>query len=81
MGLSREAQEFNARQKRSNEYYDTAGRGLGRIEEELKTLNRTVDRHLAAIESQLRELNRLLTRLVAGVEAKNESTQRQGEGK
>ena len=37
--LSREAREFNERQKRSNEYYDTAGRGLGRIEDELRRLN------------------------------------------
>ena len=54
--LSREAQEFNARQKRSNEYYDTAGRGLGRIEDELKTLNRTVDRHLAMLVAAVEKL-------------------------
>ena len=54
--LSREAQEFNARQKRSNEYYDTTGRGLGRIEDELKTLNRTVDRHLAMLVAAVEKL-------------------------
>ena len=47
--LSREARQFNERQQRSVEYYDTAGRGLGRIEDELKTLNRTLDRHLAML--------------------------------
>ena len=38
MVLNREAEEFNARQKRSNEYYATAGRGLGRIEDELRRM-------------------------------------------
>jgi len=54
--LNREAREFNERQKRSNEYYDTAGRGLGRIEDELKTLNRTVDRHLAMLVAAVEKL-------------------------
>ena len=54
--LSREAQEFNARQKRSHEYYDTAGRGFGRIEDALKPLNRTVDRHLAMLVAAVEKL-------------------------
>jgi hypothetical protein len=48
--LSREAQEFNARQKRSKEYYDTAGRGLSRIEDELRRLNTNFAILIAAVE-------------------------------
>ena len=50
MVLSREAEEFNARQKRSNEYYSTAGRGLGRIEDELRRLNTNFAILIAAVE-------------------------------
>ena len=42
--LSREAQEFNARQKRSSEYYDTTGRGLDRIETVLITIVKELSR-------------------------------------
>ena len=48
--LSREAQEFNARQKRSNEYYSTAGRGLSRIEDELRRLNTNMALLIAVVE-------------------------------
>ena len=48
--LSREAEEFNARQKRSSEYYATAGRGLGRIEDELRRLNTNMAVLIAAVE-------------------------------
>ena len=72
--LSREAQEFNARQKRSNEYYDTAGRGFGRIEDELKTLNRTVDRHLAMLVAAVEKLGQI------AVQSRRSSTdQRKGD--
>ena len=54
--LNREARQFNERQQRSVEYYDTAGRGLSRIEDELKTLNRTVDRHLAMLVAAVEKL-------------------------
>ena len=50
MVLSREAEEFNARQKRSNEYYATAGRGLGRIEDELRRLNTNMAVLIAVVE-------------------------------
>ena len=50
MPLDREAQEFNARQQRSTEYYDTAGRGLGRIEDELRRLNTNMAVLIAAVE-------------------------------
>ena len=50
MGLSREAEEFNARQQRSNEYYSTAGRGLGRIEDELRRLNTNMALLIAVVE-------------------------------
>ena len=50
MVLSREAEEFNARQKRSNEYYATAGRGLGRIEDELRRLNTNIALLIAVVE-------------------------------
>ena len=62
--LSREAREFNERQQRSVEYYDTAGRGLGRIEDELKTLNRTVDRHLAVLVGTVDALVAAVEKLV-----------------
>ena len=48
--LSREARLFNERQQRSNEYYDTAGRGLGRIEDELRRLNTNLAILIAAVE-------------------------------
>ena len=48
--LNREAREFNARQQRSNEYYDTAGRGLGRIEDELRRLNTNMALLIAVVE-------------------------------
>ena len=48
--LNREAREFNERQQRSNEYYDTAGRGLGRIEDELRRLNTNFAILIAAVE-------------------------------
>ena len=50
MVLNRQAEEFNARQKRSNEYYATAGRGLGRIEDELRRLNTNMAVLIAAVE-------------------------------
>jgi len=42
MALDREAQEFNEKQKRLQEYYQTEGRGLSRVEDELKRLNTTL---------------------------------------
>ena len=42
MPLDREAQEFNEKQKRLQEYYQTEGRGLSRVEDELKRLNTTL---------------------------------------
>ena len=36
MPLDREAQEFNEKQKRLQEYYQTEGRGLSRVEDELR---------------------------------------------
>lgn len=39
MGLDKEAQEFNEKQKRLQEYYQTEGRGLSRVEDELKKVN------------------------------------------
>ena len=42
MALDREAQEFNDKQKRLQEYYQTEGRGLSRVEDELKRLNTTL---------------------------------------
>ena len=48
--LNREAREFNARQQRSNEYYDTAGRGLGRIEDALRRLNTNMALLIAVVE-------------------------------
>jgi len=72
MVLSREAEEFNARQKRSNEYYATAGRGLSRIEDELKTLNRTVDRHLALLVAAVEKL------VVMAAQSRRSSTDQRG---
>ena len=54
--LNRAARQFNERQQRSVEYYDTSCRGLSRIEDELKTLNRTVDRHLAMLVAAVEKL-------------------------
>ena len=42
MALDREAQEFNEKQKRLQEYYQTEGRGLSRVEDELKRLNNSI---------------------------------------
>ena len=42
MPQDREAQEFNEKQKRLQEYYQTEGRGLSRVEDELKRLNTTL---------------------------------------
>ena len=42
MPLDREAQEFNEKQKRLQEYYQTEGRGLSRVEAELKRLTTTL---------------------------------------
>jgi hypothetical protein len=39
MPLDREAQEFNEKQKRLQEYYQTEGRGLSRVEDELRKVN------------------------------------------
>jgi hypothetical protein len=39
MSLSQEAQEFNEKQKRLQEYYQTEGRGLSRVEDELRKVN------------------------------------------
>ena len=48
--LSREARQFNERQQRSNEYYNTAGRGLSRIEDELRRLNTNMAILIAVVE-------------------------------
>ncbi len=42
MGLDKEAQEFNEKQKRLQEYYQTEGRGLSRVEDELKKVNNSL---------------------------------------
>ena len=39
MGLDKEAMEFNEKQKRLQEYYQTEGRHLSRVEDELHKLN------------------------------------------
>jgi hypothetical protein len=46
MTLSQEALEFNEKQKRLREYYQTEGRGLDRLEDELKKLRQTIDNHM-----------------------------------
>ncbi len=48
--LNRAAREFNERQQRSVEYYDTAGRGLSRIEDELRRLNTNIAILIAVVE-------------------------------
>ena len=51
MTLSGEAEEWNARQKRSREYYDAEGRALRDIERELreiKLLLADLTKHLGA---------------------------------
>ena len=48
--LNREARQFNERQQRSNEYYDTAGRGLSRIEDELRMLNTNIAILISVVE-------------------------------
>ena len=42
MGLDQGAQEFNEKQKRLQEYYQTEGRGLSRVEDELKKVNNSL---------------------------------------
>ena len=42
MGLSEEAQEFNEDQKKRRLYYETEGRHLSRVEEELKKVNNSL---------------------------------------
>lgn len=42
MGLDKEAQEFNEKQKRLQEYYQTEGRHLSRVEDELKKVNNSL---------------------------------------
>ena len=42
MALSQEAQEFNEKQKRLQEYYQTEGRGLSHVEDELKKMNNSL---------------------------------------
>lgn len=39
MALDKEAEEFNEKQKRLREYYQTEGRGLSRVEDELRKVN------------------------------------------
>ena len=51
MPLSEEAKEWNARQKRFGEYYDTEGRALRDIERELRKIRETYQKireHLGA---------------------------------
>jgi len=51
MTLSGEAKEWNARQKRYGEYYDTEGRALRNIEQELRQIRETLvelSEHLGA---------------------------------
>ena len=51
MSLSSEAQEWNARQARANEYYATEGRALGDIERELREIRKllaSLIQHLGA---------------------------------
>ena len=42
MGLDKEAHEFNEDQKKRRMYYDTEGRHLSRVEDELKRLNNSL---------------------------------------
>ena len=42
MGLDKEAHEFNEDQKKLRMYYDTEGRHLSRVEDELKRLNNSL---------------------------------------
>lgn len=46
MTLDKEAREFNEDQKTRHMYYETEGRGLSRIEDELRQLRKTLDNHL-----------------------------------
>ena len=51
MPLSEEAKEWNARQGRYGEYYDTEGRALHSIEQELRQIRETLvelSEHLGA---------------------------------
>ena len=51
MTLSAEAEDWNARQKRYGEYYDTEGRVLRDIERELRQIKETLvelSKHLGA---------------------------------
>ena len=51
MALSAEAEDWNARQGRSREYYDTEGRALRDIERELRKIRETLvelSEHLGA---------------------------------
>jgi hypothetical protein len=42
MELDKEAREFNEKQKRLHEYYETEGRHLSRVEDELKKVNNSL---------------------------------------